>query len=135
MFTAYINRLDESQVQTLGVMNVYRKLGLLFSLKTLELPYLNNERNLSCIPTGSYNVKLTPSLRHGGLLYEVLDVPGRDGIRFDKANYFSELKGCIAVGLEYVDVNGDGFLDVTNSGACHQFMRDILGNEFKLIIK
>src|SRR4030067_415149 len=103
MVNVFINRIDKSDVQVLGILIAYRKFSKIMELKTLELPDKNNEVKVSCIPSGTYQVKMTDSPKHGMKLYEVMNVPGRSGIRFDKANYFSELLGCIAVGFEFVD--------------------------------
>ena len=53
--------------------------------------------------------------------YEVFEldgsnVIGRAGIRIHSANYFFELKGCIALGDTHKDLNIDGHLDVVHSG-------------------
>lgn len=50
---------DEGQLtnkQTLGKGKVISDDGrLLFSFETLELPWLNNQHDVSCIPLGNYN--------------------------------------------------------------------------------
>jgi hypothetical protein len=42
-------------------------------------------------------------------------VPGRSNILIHPANYVSQLRGCIAIGLDGADINGDGLIDVTSS--------------------
>lgn len=66
----------------------------------LELPWLNNEINISCVPSGTYKLKLEYSRKFGRSLYELKDVPGRSECKFHKANYLSELSGCIALGMD-----------------------------------
>ena len=134
MVQAFINRIDKSDTQTLGIFTAYNKMSKLFELKTLELPYRNNDPNVSCIPSDEYIVRLTKSQKFGVDLYEVLNVQGRSGIRIHKANYFTELLGCIAVGVQFIDLNNDGFLDVTNSKLAQEFMMGLLGKEFRLSI-
>lgn len=73
---------------------------------TLELPYLNNRPNVSCIPEGKYKAVLTQDrYSHSGmaipLTLEVLDVPGRSGILFHIGNYLQDTQGCILVGMEF----------------------------------
>lgn len=71
---------------------------------TLELPYVNNERNISSIPQGTYQIARTIGREtHGGMklktTYEVTGVPGRSGILFHPGNSAKDTKGCILVGL------------------------------------
>jgi len=72
---------------------------------TLELPWKGNKKDESCVPSGDYEIEYTWSPHHKNYSYEVLDVPGRSGIRFDIANYVSQLLGCIAVGMT---INNNG---------------------------
>lgn len=63
---------------------------------TIELPWKNNEKNISCIPEGKYSVLVRCNKEFGWhlILTGVLD---RDGILIHPANdALKELKGCIA---------------------------------------
>jgi hypothetical protein len=63
---------------------------------TIELPWLHNQRRISCIPEGRYALKKRFTRKHQMHLL-VLEVPGRDGILIHPANDAgSELMGCIA---------------------------------------
>ena len=63
---------------------------------TIELPWLQNQRNVSCIPEGRYELKLRVTAKRGQHLL-VVNVKGRDGILIHPANDASkELRGCIA---------------------------------------
>ena len=56
---------------------------------TLENPYINNERNISCIPEGEYKVRLRlarESATRDYLHLLVQDVPNRDWILFHRGN-------------------------------------------------
>ncbi|RKZ67308.1 MAG: hypothetical protein DRQ48_09910, partial [Gammaproteobacteria bacterium] len=57
----------------------------LFSFYTIERPWLDNEENISCIPTGVYTCKRTMSPKFG-LVYEIMDVEDRTHILFHAAN-------------------------------------------------
>ena len=73
-----------------------------FMSDTLELPWRNNERSISCIPEGFYEVRLRTareSATRDYLHLLVKNVPSRDYILFHKGNYPSDTKGCILVGL------------------------------------
>ena len=68
---------------------------------TLENPYLNNQRNISCIPEGSYKVRLRlprESATRNYLHLLVQDVPNRDWILFHRGNSAKDTSGCILVG-------------------------------------
>ena len=69
---------------------------------TLENPYINNERNISCIPEGNYRVRLRlprESATREYLHLLVQDVPDRDWILFHRGNFPKDTSGCILVGL------------------------------------
>lgn len=63
---------------------------------TIELPWLQNRRSVSCIPEGRYELKKRVTAKRGQHLL-VVEVKGRDGILFHPANDArKELRGCIA---------------------------------------
>lgn len=63
---------------------------------TIELPWRVNQRFVSCIPEGKYELGKRFSGRFGWHI-EIRDVPGRNLILFHPANHAEEeLKGCIA---------------------------------------
>lgn len=63
---------------------------------TIELPWRNNQRMISCIPKGRYQLVLRFSDRHQWHLL-VKAVPDRSLILLHKATHaLKELKGCIA---------------------------------------
>ena len=63
---------------------------------SLELPWLENQRNISCIPEGIYTLVRRQSSRFRDHLL-IKDVPDRDLILLHPANDASEeLRGCVA---------------------------------------
>jgi hypothetical protein len=63
---------------------------------TIELPWLQNERNVSCIPEGRYELRKR-FIKKFGLHLLVVDVPDRSWILIHPANDAkTQLKGCIA---------------------------------------
>ncbi|UFH35057.1 DUF5675 family protein [Flavobacterium acetivorans] len=63
---------------------------------TIELPWKDNQYQVSCIPEGEYFLEKRYSSRFGWHL-EIMDVPNRSLILFHPANYaLKELEGCIA---------------------------------------
>ncbi|MEQ8546262.1 MAG: DUF5675 family protein, partial [Cyclobacteriaceae bacterium] len=70
--------------------------GKHFICFTIELPWLQNRRNVSCIPEGRYQLIKRYTKERGWHLL-VTKVPDRDGIIIHPANDAQrELKGCIA---------------------------------------
>ena len=71
---------------------------------TLELPWRDNESNVSCIPSGVYDLKLKNSARFGQTV-EVCNVPDRSHILFHAGNSEADTHGCILVGSSYSALN------------------------------
>lgn len=70
--------------------------GDVFICYTIELPWLHNWPQVSCIPEGRYPVLKRYSTRFQWHLH-LTDVPGRELILMHPANHAQkELKGCIA---------------------------------------
>lgn len=137
---AHLSRELSDEKQTLGVLTCENGTEL-FVAKTLELKWDKNINDVSCIPTGIYRCiwsrssRLSTATGHDVFTYEVTGVPGRAGIRIHSANYFFELKGCIALGNVLKDINIDGELDVIHSGDTVAKFNEIMKKEpFTLII-
>lgn len=127
MFNVIILREGSSLQGTPGTLYARSRTSagqLLPFCKTLELPWMQNAPNISCIPPGVYFCSWTYSPHFGRNLYLVADVPGRSGIRIHPANfagsvadgYKCDLLGCIALGRSLFGGPGTGSqLMVTNS--------------------
>ena len=69
---------------------------------TLENPWKDNQRNISCIPEGEYKVRLRlarESATRDYLHLLVQDVPDRKWVLVHRGNYAKDTRGCILVGL------------------------------------
>ena len=69
---------------------------------TLENPWLDNQRRISCIPEGEYPVRLRYPRESGSKEYLhllVQDVPNRDMVLFHIGNTAKDTRGCLLVGL------------------------------------
>jgi len=131
-----LTRQDSDNVQTLGnAVIIDDSDNEIFLFCTLELPDLNNHPQTSCIPKGIYNViKVGNSINIPYIHFAVQNVPNRTGICIHKGNYHSDILGCIIVGDKHSDINGDGELDVVDSGVTLQKILDLVPDSFSLEI-
>lgn len=85
-----------------------------FQCFTLELPWLDNQTNISCIPAGVYPYErhISPSL---GDVIHILDVEGRTWIYIHAGNFTRQIKGCCLVGNAILYLDADNIPDVANS--------------------
>ena len=110
----YLTRLKDNGIETLGYMNIVTG-GQSLSLQTLELPWKDNQSNISCIPIGVYAFEKWYSPTFKTTVIRLLHVPERSNILIHPANFVRQLRGCIAPGLSTKDIDGDGKIDVTKS--------------------
>jgi hypothetical protein len=97
MITYILQRLSSNDICTLGVIKDEKNNPF---MDTLELPWLNNQHNISCIPTGIYNCARTIHPKHGEV-FQVMDVPDRNDILIHVGNFPKDTNGCILVGLSF----------------------------------
>lgn len=131
-------RLVHEEKQTLGRFYLYNELKEVFSCAVLELPFKDNENNISSICSGVYKAKVRYSNTYGWH-YHVLEldgseVEGRSLILIHFGNYYKNTEGCLLFGNNFTDINGDGYRDVTSSKKTMQKLLDIAPDEFKLEI-
>lgn len=111
-----------------------------FICYTLELPWRNNEKNISCIPTGEYDAIIRISPRFGRV-YWVLKVDGRTYILIHSGNWAGDTQkelvthtnGCILLGEKRGYLAGQRAV-LLSRRAIRQFMNKLQGNDFKLHI-
>jgi hypothetical protein len=100
-----------------------------FQCYTLELPWLDNLKKVSCVPAGTYSAKKYTSAKHGCVI--LLDnVPNRSFIEVHAGNYTSQIQGCCLVGDGIKHVNADSIPDVTNSKATLTRLMSMLPDVF-----
>lgn len=120
--------------QVLGNLFVLEdKTDILFQCKSLELPDLNNQRRISCIPQGTYWAIKHKAPKFGDCTW-IQDVPNRSEILQHVGNYKSDLLGCMALGESHIDMDKDGLKDVTNSKKTIERYLKVLPNKFKITI-
>jgi hypothetical protein len=118
--------------QTLGRLIVLDGDIKRLELVTLELPDNGNQKNVSCIPEGVYNVDRFYSASRG-LCFYVKNVPNRTAILIHSGNYNKDTRGCILPGLYFEDLNDDDLIDVAESRAALSRLINTVEN-FKLYI-
>ena len=103
---------------------------------TLELPWLNNHEDTSCIPAGTYvaHRRAANETRHGYDVFELTSVPGRKNVQLHIGNLPHDSLGCILLGSDLGTVNGQP--GITGSAAAfRRFMSSMDGiNTFTLTI-
>ena len=105
-----------------------------FQCFTLELPWLDNKTNISCIPAaGAYKGEKYKSHANGDCI-AIINVMDRTHIQIHSANYTRQIKGCIAVGDSIKFLDSDNVPDVTNSKKTLRNLLDILPNRFLIEI-
>jgi hypothetical protein len=108
-----------------------------FMSHTLELPWRENMKSISCIPRGVYDCRIRRAIESGSYKYDhilVDEVVGRSWILFHIGNTHKDSKGCILTG-EY-RVNNDS---IANSRIAHEQLMNVLeatkSNSIQLTIK
>lgn len=77
---------------------------------TIELPWVDanhdgiSDRNVSCVPAGTYTAERYFSPKHNAVVFRLLNVPGRDYCEIHVANLPVDLLGCIGVGRRFGNV-------------------------------
>ena len=129
-------RLEYEKKQTLGECAITENGKDIFLAKSLERADNNNQRNISCIPSGEYLCVLEYSNKFNRDLWEIKGVPNRSECKFHSANYWHDLNGCIALGTKYLDIDNDGFRDVLNSNNTMKKFHKVLEGlkEIQLIV-
>lgn len=98
---------------------------------TLEDPWNDNQRRISCIPEGEYDC-IPHSTNKYPKVWEVTKVPNRTAILIHAGNTTDDTEGCILVGKQFGQVNGK--YGIINSGIALNHLREILPSTFKLKI-
>lgn len=107
------------------------------TLFTLEEPWKDNRKGISCIPKGTY--KCVP---HGWgqtqfkqkKCWEITHVQGRSGILIHVGNTVLDIEGCVLVGMQRGVLKG--LPAVLQSKLAMDIMRGVIGcNEFELTIQ
>jgi len=137
MKNVVIDRRNYLPSRTLGWLSVWEGPVRLFRCACLELPWLNNEAQKSCVPAGEYPLILEYSPSFKTDLWELKLVPGRSECKIHAANFPHELRGCIAPGMVHADLDRDGKMDLASSRKARLLFHEAMGKDkqAQLVIK
>lgn len=116
-----LTRVSEHNQSTMGVLCIDNAPMFV----TLEDAWRDNEKMVSCIPTGIYQVRLYKSPRFG-TTYQVMNVEDRSHILFHAGNTHKDTHGCILLGMQFGRIRGESAILASRS-AFLQFM-DVMEN-------
>ena len=96
---------------------------------TLELPWQNNEKNISCIPPGDYKVDFMAESGTGKYkkIWWIRNVSGRSEILIHNGNFSRNTKGCILIGCRAGYIHNEPAV-LNSKAALGQFYK-IMGEE------
>lgn len=137
MQTAHLLRLNPSDEGTFGrIILANGDIGP----QTLELPWRDNERNISCIPLGRYLCHWYKSATWGWV-YSIESVPQRGQIRIHWGNYAGDITkgwktdsaGCILLGERQGELRGQKVI-LNSRTTTIDFFRQMRRDDFILNI-
>jgi hypothetical protein len=103
--------------------------------KTLELPWKENRRSVSCIPEGIYDViKQPPKADRPYPYFRLPKVEGRTGILIHRGTEPAHSKGCILAASRFRNINTSK-PSLEESSKKLQWMIDNFPDEFMLVIR
>jgi len=109
-----------------------------FTCMTLELPWRENKRSISCIPAGDYTTKIRISPKYGEI-YWVTKVPSRSYILIHSGNWAGDtekgfsthVNGCVLLGRKHGWLN-DQRAVLNSRITVRAFMRHMGNQKFLL---
>lgn len=72
----------------------------IITIRSLEEPWLDNSRMISCIPEGVYRCEWGHMNRFKADHYQIMDVPNRDRVFIHSGNSLADTEGCVLLGLD-----------------------------------
>lgn len=123
-----LTRFQQDEKATLGNI-LYNNVSLCY---TLELPWKNNQHDISCIPEGKYKCVAYISPKSKKDVWLLLNVPGRKEIEIHIGNFIINSIGCILVGDQIS--NYKNYPVINNSDKTMAKLKIIMPKEFWLNI-
>jgi hypothetical protein len=132
-----LTRFNYGDKQALGYVEVLRDGECVYEAKSLELPWKDNQRSVSCIPEDIYKVRKRLADESGSRDYDhfmVMDVPNRSYILWHAGNFYWDIEGCILMGQAHIDINHDTLKDVTDTKRTIAELYALLPNQFDFVV-
>lgn len=131
-----VTRTETDQSGTFGKLSTDSG----FECYTGELPWKDNKPNISCIPTGVYQVSMRVSPKHGNC-YGIEGVPKRSDVEIHAGNFCgdtsaglkSDVLGCLILGRAIGEIGNQKAL-LSSKDALQAFQADLNGEAFTLTI-
>jgi hypothetical protein len=131
-FIVSIIRKQQDQNQTLGFHTVEDQNGLpLYAGLLLERGWRDNQKRISCVPIGEYELVWEYSNRFKCYLWEVKGVENRTETKFHTFNFWFQSNGCYGPGRTLKDINKDGYYDITASKSSLAAFHKAMGGQKK----
>jgi hypothetical protein len=105
-----------------------------FQCFTLELPWLENQRGISCVPKGKYKAFKRQSPKNGSVI-EFENVPDRSNIQIHSGNFTRQIEGCVLVGSSIAFLDSDTTPDVASSKVTLDKLLALLPDKFEVTIE
>ena len=121
-------------VSPLAVLGTLVLKGETFQI--LERPWLDNKRNESCIPAGTYEARFMARSASGKYknVYHLQNVPRRSGVLIHTGNLVAHSRGCLIIGKRRGTLSGQPA--VLNSRTALGELNDLMdGEDFTLTIE
>ena len=99
-------------------------------LVTLELPWKDNQRNISCIPAATYKATKVFSEHFQKYLFILSNIVNRDAVEMHIGNDIRDTHGCILLGMQYSLAS----YAIVNSKLAFDSFMSMMPDEFNLII-
>lgn len=136
MKTVYLIRTRTSDQGTEGILISTEG----FMCKTLELPWRQNQRSISCIPSGEYLVRIRQSPKYGSV-YWITSVPNRTWILIHAGNWAGDTKkgfkshvnGCVLLGKSHGFLAGQRAI-LTSRVTIRKFRNHMQDQRFMLTV-
>lgn len=125
-------RIEQNDYATFGIILINNQVT---NFKTLELPWEENQKNISCISTGRYKLinVLSPKFSY---CYEFVNVHKRTDILIHNGNLPEHTQGCVLIGNKFGEIKGKrAVLNSTNSLAEFNSILNAVGFNEDIIIE
>jgi hypothetical protein len=124
MIKLKLTRFSMTDKFTLGILS--DKSNGQYIAVTLENPWLDNARDISCVPAGRYTCVPVNSSKFGQT-HKLMNVKDRDGILFHAGNTERDTSGCILLGSMFGLINDQ--VSVLQSRVACNTLQAMVGKE------